>query len=362
VTTTTGPGTGWVELAAQGATTSFSASQPGPDGHGFIYDTGALSGKQINAGTWAITQLLKTNGNTITGDMVIRVQRLGADGVFTPIVTAETDEVTIGSINTLLPTPSVSGPAICFGSGDRLYYDVLVNVAGGMIAADGGLKINENASSATLHTPGYSTCSPSTPKSLTVYGTTKDASGPPGANKASATAPSGPMAVTTTTGPGTGWVELSARARTASFATNQPAPDGHGFVYDTGALSGQQIDAGTWSLAQQIKTTSGTVTADVAIRIYRLGTDAFYTPIVTARADGVSIGATNTLVSPAAVTGQAVCFGTGGRLYYEVLVHVVSGTIAAGGGLKINENASSARLHTPGYRECATPSPTPSGT
>jgi hypothetical protein len=186
---------------------------------------------------------------------------------------------------------------------------------------------------------------------LTVWATASTAYSPAGADLATSVrpVPNTALAATTTTGSGTGWVELAAQGGTSAFGVSQPAPDGRGFVLDSTVLAGQQIVAGPWILAQQVKTTGGTVTGDVTIRVYRLESDGTFIPIVTATATGLTIGPSNTLASPPTVTGRAVCFGTADRLYFDVFVDVVSGAITSAGGLRINRDSIASGLTTPGY-------------
>lgn len=199
----------------------------------------------------------------------------------------------------------------------------------------GNLFIMNTASGATL---------------LTVYGTKTDDTLLPNARQLTSSQPNNPTSFATTVNTSTGWVELQAKGGTGSIGTSAPNPSGNGFIWNDTALEGQQILAGNWTASQDLKTSSGTIVADVHVRAYKRSSSGNYSLIADMVAAGQTIGSGSTLISLPAVSSAAISFGTGDKLYYDVVLKISSNSMSSGASIKMNENTMNAYVATPGYQ------------
>ncbi|TDF98681.1 hypothetical protein [Paenibacillus piri] len=185
---------------------------------------------------------------------------------------------------------------------------------------------------------------------LTVYGTKTDDTLLPNARQLTSSQPSNPTSYATTVNNSTGWVELLSRGGTGTIGSNAPTPSGNGFIWNDTALEGQQIVAGNWTASQDLKTSSGTVVADVHVRAYKRSSTGNYTLIVDSVAAGQTIGSGSTLISLPAVSGAAVSFGVGDKLYFDIVLKINTNNMSSGASIKMNENTMNGYLATPGYQ------------
>jgi lysophospholipase L1-like esterase len=189
-----------------------------------------------------------------------------------------------------------------------------------------------------------------TPAPLTLYQTLANDTLVPTARQADNSPLTTPTAVSTTIGSATGWVELLAQGGTGSTAATEPAASGHGYLWDVTTLEGQQIPAGAWNLSQELKTTTGSVTADVHLRVFKLAANGTYTLIAESTQPGMTITQTNITATLPATNGPPTeCFLTGDKLYYDVVLDITANTMGSTGGVRLNEGGSKSAVITPGY-------------
>ncbi|MFD0675692.1 MULTISPECIES: hypothetical protein [unclassified Paenibacillus] len=185
---------------------------------------------------------------------------------------------------------------------------------------------------------------------LTVYATKTDDTLLPNARQLTPNSPSNPTSYATTVNASTGWVELLSKGGTGSVGSSAPNPSGNGFIWDVSTLEGQQFPAGSWASGQDLKTSAGTIIADVHVRVYKLSSGGTYTLIIDSAIAGKSIGSSSTLVSLPATIGAAVNFNVGDKLYYDVVLNITTNNMSSGASLKMNENTANAYVVTPGYQ------------
>jgi hypothetical protein len=146
--TSIGRHTGWITLDAQGGSPSFHASEPPPDGHGFLWSSTDLDARQIGAGTWQPTLKLKVSSGSIVADIHFRAFVLHADGSYSaPVVDAVLRAQRLVTTQTQVSFRG-EGIAAAFAIGDRLYADVALAIttnATGLDSADVGLQVSAGA-------------------------------------------------------------------------------------------------------------------------------------------------------------------------------------------------------------------------
>ncbi len=165
--TALGTATGYGEFVWRSTASAWAAAGAigSPDGKGALYDTTALEGLSIVAGTWTPTvrgNVVSGNGN-VTADLSIRAYVYNATSLtYTAIGTCTLAAQTLTSTTTTFAFAGTSLPAAAFGTGDKLYIDFWLDVtANANTLAGAGLRF-DLASSTTLGnvtnqivTPGY---------------------------------------------------------------------------------------------------------------------------------------------------------------------------------------------------------------
>lgn len=148
-----GTASGWGELWSQGNTGAWTAgaSKPAPSGHGWLYDTTVLEGQTIQASTWT-TNITLLCAAIVTADVHVRSYIRSSGGVYTLIAEANTSiNITLVATATSITSPAASATA--FGTGDKLYVDVVMNITSAGATTTNTVSIGRNVSYYT--TPGY---------------------------------------------------------------------------------------------------------------------------------------------------------------------------------------------------------------
>lgn len=185
-----GTATGWGEATTsnQPAAWEAGASPPSPTGWGFLYDSTALENQYLLAGNWSANVRLNldtgtvpaagtygglTPGSTsIVGTIRVRVYIWhGSNNTYTLIgtLTDLTAQTISGSYVTYAIAATSLAASPTFGSGDKLYYDIWVNVTTGQSSdASASMRVNRLSTDTTnqlgdtnesLTTPGYAQAS-----------------------------------------------------------------------------------------------------------------------------------------------------------------------------------------------------------
>lgn len=135
-------------------------------------------------------------------------------------------------------------------------------------------------------------------------------------------------------------------------------PSGHGFLYDTTALEGQQFVAGNWQPIVRMQMSAGSIVADIHVRLYKYNSVSLAyaqigSDIVLA---SKSITTSNTICTLPATSEVAVNFNAGDKLYCDTWLNITTpdGTsganvqffMASVAGLGVANNM---QITTPGY-------------
>ncbi len=132
-----GTATGYGEITSHGTTSAWAAagSLPAPTGKGFLLDSALLEGQQLLAGTHTCYLRLncaqggdsKPNAGTLGAGFYVRLSKYHG-GTYTTLLTLSLTGQTIGSSYTTYTLTGSAGSPTTFGSGDKLYVDIWVNV------------------------------------------------------------------------------------------------------------------------------------------------------------------------------------------------------------------------------------------
>lgn len=200
---------------------------------------------------------------------------------------------------------------------------------------------------------------------LNLYGTNAASTTMPNAGLlVSVTGASGNGQSTTKIGTTTQYVEIFANGTTAlqTGVVSIGSPTGHGWLFDTTSLEGQQIIAGTWTPLIRAKVSDGTINADMYVRAYKLAADLItYTAIGTCSKLAQGLTTTIQNYNFAGNSLSAMTFGTGDKLYIDVWFNLSSpvGTLSTSTIAFTSANsatqgrASNAEVDTPGYNAVA---------
>lgn len=172
---------------------------------------------------------------------------------------------------------------------------------------------------------------------------------------------------TTKCGTSQNYGEIYALGNTLAWAATGSigSPSGHGWLFDTTSLEGQQIIAGTWTPLIRAKISVGTATADMYVRAYKLASDLItYTLIGTCSLLAQSLTTTIANYNFAGNSLSAMTFGSGDKLYVDVWFNFGAAGNSSGSSTATiaftNSNsatqgrASNAEVDTPGYNSVAT--------
>lgn len=131
IDTKVGTATGYGEIFAQGSVANWPSGSGlwTPSGKGWLYDTTALEGKTIVAGSWSCLVRSRISAGTITADVIINAYKYNATtAAFTLIGTMTLASQSFNTVNTNYTTTGTFNPAV-FGKGDKLYMDHGANVS-----------------------------------------------------------------------------------------------------------------------------------------------------------------------------------------------------------------------------------------
>ncbi len=132
-----GTATGYGEITSQGMTSAWAAGGAigSPTGKGFLLDSTVLEGQQLQAGLHTCYLRLncaqggdsKPNAGTLGAGLYVRLSKYHG-GTYTTLLTLSLTGQTIGSNYTTYTLTGSAGSPTTFGSGDKLYIDIWVNV------------------------------------------------------------------------------------------------------------------------------------------------------------------------------------------------------------------------------------------
>lgn len=162
--------TGWIEIWSQGdaSAQTGAGSEPSPSGHGWCDDNTTLVGNSFVSGTWTFTLGFEcTTTGTFTTDVHFRAYQRSSGGTYTLICEAtQTSQTLVSTSYTVLNTSVSASSSNTFASGDKLYIDVLFNIATN--STTGNMRMQASSSStvgsvsAQVVTPGYSSVTTNT--------------------------------------------------------------------------------------------------------------------------------------------------------------------------------------------------------
>jgi len=160
---------------------------------------------------------------------------------------------------------------------------------------------------------------------LTLYLTNTAASSVASANGLITPAASSNASNTTMIGTSTGYGEVISQGSGAAWpnAGGIGAASGHGWIYDTTALEGQQIVAGNWTPTLQCSVSSGSIAADLILNVsvYRAGV---YTSIGSMSLIAQGFTTSNTTYTFAATSLPNAVFYSGSKLYVQVTLNITT--------------------------------------
>src|SRR6266704_171666 len=161
-------------------------------------------------------------------------------------------------------------------------------------------------------------------------------------------------------GTSTGWGELFGLGSAATWPALGAigSPSGNGLLWDVTTLEAQEIVAGTWGPVWSFKTSVGTVTADVWVRVYRRSSASVYTLIGAFNTTGSSITTSLGAITFTTASLGATFFTTGDKLYADCWMNITTnstGSAAATMAISLSSAASAgqiqkAEIDTPGYQ------------
>src|SRR6266567_4423034 len=160
-------------------------------------------------------------------------------------------------------------------------------------------------------------------------------------------------------GTSTGWGELFGLGSAATWPGGGAigSPSGNGLLWDVTTLEAQEIVAGTWGPVWSFKTSVGTVTADVWVRVYRRSAASVYTLIGAFNTTGSSITTSLGAITFTTASLGATFFTTGDKLYSDCWMNITTnstGSAAATMALSLSSAATGqiqkAEIDTPGYQ------------
>lgn len=172
---------------------------------------------------------------------------------------------------------------------------------------------------------------------------------------------------------GTGWVELHARAEAASagsYQGSEPAPSGHGFLYNVTDLEAQKILSGTWTPAIKLATggASNTVTLVLHVRAFIRHSNGTYDQIgsdINSNSRQLSGATATALTFAGTALGESAEFAAGDKLYIDLIAEVTTGfssSTATRRVFRLYENGGAAdAVVTPGYQPANPPKSTEVG-
>jgi len=152
------------------------------------------------------------------------------------------------------------------------------------------------------------------------------------ANKADFIDPGAYTIKTNLVGTATGWGEMKSQGSAAAWPALGSEPSfgqGNGWIYDTTALEGKTLAAGTWTLKFQHALSVGSASANVVARIGKYKSGGTFQEI--ANSGPQSINPTTTPSSTTLnITGLQTAFATGDKLYIQIDVQLVTNSSGSG--------------------------------
>ena len=173
------------------------------------------------------------------------------------------------------------------------------------------------------------------------------------------TAPAAARANRTAMGRRTGWFELRAggTAGAATPATSAPAPSGSGYLWPDPSLEGATIPAGSWRATITLAS-SGTVKLTPTVRFYkRTSNGSGFQLIGYTTGSSVTLGSTAKKVTLPSLSGSAVSFATGERLYVDLVAKVTSTCCATAAVVSYDNGGTGESLTIPAHQPTVVPLP-----
>lgn len=159
----------YVELLAQGGSSSGTSALPAPTGKGWSI---ALQGNTIPSGSWSFAFTLAKSGTTKTGaSLYVRAYRRTMDGTYYLIGSSTLTGQTYSTTKTVYITPSVNATLWQFIAGDTLYMDAFVFNGSTAWASDIFTVYVSNSATQGVYNDGIIVCPQlvTTPSELACY-------------------------------------------------------------------------------------------------------------------------------------------------------------------------------------------------
>ncbi len=277
-TTKIGTATGWGEITAFGSTTAWPAlgSMGSPSGKGWLLDTSLLSGQTLVAGNITPQFHCRVTNNTIVATFVLKLWAYDTVALtYTLIDTVTLSNQTINSTSTLYSFPTTSLASFNFGTHQRLYIALWMDIITNSTGASGAtfnIKLSTSGSSGVagdmeVDFPGYTAQPPAlgvSPASLSFVAFVGGSN--PASQNSTLTETAGAgtaWTITTNYASGSGWLGVSPSSGSlTSGSPNQTVT----FSCTTGSLA-----VGTYSATVTFVATTGgastTVTVTFAIQV-----------------------------------------------------------------------------------------------
>nr|MBA3827218.1 hypothetical protein [Ktedonobacterales bacterium] len=166
-----GTSTGYGEATSQGTATAWAAggALPAQSGKGWLWDVTTLEGATIPTGNYTPSVRFSTSIGTITADIICRYSKRSSGGTYTLIGTITLTGQAFSTTTTEYNLVAASLSSMAFSTGDKLYWDIFLNItanSSGSAAANVNVSMASSASQGTAQiqtvTPGYATTGTST--------------------------------------------------------------------------------------------------------------------------------------------------------------------------------------------------------
>jgi parallel beta-helix repeat protein len=213
--------------------------------------------------------------------------------------------------------------------------------------------------SPTTTPPSPTTTSPSptvtSPTPLTLYFTDTSTPTLSGARKMVPTVPAAETSHQNVIGTATGWGSIYPGGNSSAWpaAGSEPAVNTHGFLYDTTALAGVTLAAGSYAPNLKVKVAVSGVSASFTTRVWLRHSNGTFTLLAKYQSSTVALTSTaQTIVAWSEVQAQtATTTTTGDLLFLDVAADILTNTAGSGTNaitMALNGGAAES-LVTPGY-------------
>ncbi|MDX6253804.1 MAG: hypothetical protein QOJ11_138 [Frankiales bacterium] len=212
--------------------------------------------------------------------------------------------------------------------------------------------------SPTTTSPSPTTTTPSptvAPTALTLYFTDSSTPTLSGARKMVTAAPAAETSHQNVIGTATGWGSVYPGGNSAAWpaAGSEPAVNTHGFLYDTTALAGVTLPAGSYTPSLKVKVATSGVSASFTTRVWLRHSNGTFALLAKYQSGPVTLTtAARTIGTWSEVQAQtATTTTTGDLLFLDVAADVLTNTAGSGTNaitMALNGGAAES-LVTPGY-------------